>query len=247
MNEYEAQRQATIARNRAKLAELGLATAAQDLIDAAKPEKKPRESREPRDKAAPREATRRSARQGGHGPQELSEHEAAVAKLLIDGVCPKCGRVVTVGGRKHLANCKGRPTDRKVSNASTSEDKSSNEECVTELIRTKIGDQNSKLKELELSGLMSRTKDAATFAVRGSQGKNYNVVFSEGGRSCQCMDYRLRRRDCKHIRLVAHQLGVQEAGCRDWQKAVDRMMASGFAREAASAVGESKGRRISRE
>jgi hypothetical protein len=55
--------------------------------------KKPRESREPRDKAAPREATRRSARQGGHGPQELSEHEAAVAKLLIDGVCPQCGRV----------------------------------------------------------------------------------------------------------------------------------------------------------
>lgn len=57
-----------------------------------------------------------------------------------------------------------------------------------------------------------------SFGVKGSKGNIYRVVFCDKGRSCACMDYRLRRRDCKHIRLVAQQLGVELGSGNEWHQ-----------------------------
>lgn len=53
--------------------------------------RKPAAPRKP--KPAPGPPTRHSRRQGGEAPAQLSEQEAQLAAMYVDGVCPKCGKV----------------------------------------------------------------------------------------------------------------------------------------------------------
>ncbi len=42
----------------------------------------------------------------------------------------------------------------------------------------------------------------------GSTGTHYTVRLSDARRVCNCMDCRIRKRDCKHIRLLLAKLLV---------------------------------------
>ena len=55
------------------------------------------------------------------------------------------------------------------------------------------------------------------FAVIGSTGSHYNVELKDPAPSCQCVDYRIRKRICKHQKLVLLQLGIPDAP-QDWYK-----------------------------
>lgn len=60
---------------------------------------------------------------------------------------------------------------------------------------------------------------ACRFAVIGSTGNHYVVSLSDGGvRKCQCMDHRVRKRDCKHIRLILGRLGIAADSSDDWRQ-----------------------------
>ena len=81
-----------------------------------------------------------------------------------------------------------------------------------------------RISELELSGLISCSKDeGAKFIVIGSTGKNYEIVLTDDKRKCQCLDHRLRRRDCKHIKLVLRQLETADSP-ENWFEAVNKMI-----------------------
>ncbi|DBA71329.1 TPA: hypothetical protein ACH3X2_011140 [Trebouxia sp. C0005] len=79
--------------------------------------------------------------------------------------------------------------------------------------------QAEKLKELELSGLVDFTQQHARFAVIGSTGSHYNVELKDPAPTCQCVDFRIRKRICKHQKLVLLQLGIPDKP-QDWHKAV---------------------------
>ncbi len=52
----------------------------------------------------------------------------------------------------------------------------------------------------------------------GSTGSKYHVVLADDKPSCQCMDFRIRRRECKHIKLVLQQLDISSSPA-DWHQA----------------------------
>ena len=79
-----------------------------------------------------------------------------------------------------------------------------------------------RMSELELSGLVNCDETAAKFIVLGSTGTPYTVTLSDEKRSCQCVDHRIRKRDCKHIKLILKQLNCTETP-NDWFDAVNRM------------------------
>lgn len=50
--------------------------------------------------------------------------------------------------------------------------------------------------------------------VVGSQGKHYTVTLQDeedGGPTCRCMDFRIRKRRCKHITLVLQSICCRKA------------------------------------
>ena len=51
----------------------------------------------------------------------------------------------------------------------------------------------------------------------GSTGRHYTVELADERHTCQCPDFRMRRRACKHIKLVLQQLGISE-NSQDWHK-----------------------------
>lgn len=55
------------------------------------------------------------------------------------------------------------------------------------------------------------------FAVVGSTGRHYTVELANARHTCQCPDFRVRKRSCKHIKLVLQQLGLSEDS-GDWHK-----------------------------
>jgi len=55
------------------------------------------------------------------------------------------------------------------------------------------------------------------FAVIGSTGSHYNVELKDPAPTCQCVDYRIRKRICKHQKLVLLQLGIPDKP-QDWHK-----------------------------
>lgn len=55
------------------------------------------------------------------------------------------------------------------------------------------------------------------FAVIGSTGQHYTVELANEKHTCQCMDFRSRRRACKHIKLVLQQVGIP-ADSKDWHQ-----------------------------
>ena len=81
-----------------------------------------------------------------------------LAKFIIDGECPKCGKIITKGHKKHLAMCTG---------------KSAYEPTLAELIEIevkKVENLDKKLVELEVGGLIDLTEEHALFMVIGSTG-----------------------------------------------------------------------------
>ena len=65
----------------------------------AKPRKQKKESAQP---------TRHSSRlQGGPSPDQGSDPKTQFAIFIIDGECPKCGKVYSTGHRKHFEACTG--------------------------------------------------------------------------------------------------------------------------------------------
>ena len=82
-----------------------------------------------------------------------------------------------------------------------------------------------RIAELELSGLVNFSKEeGAKFIVIGSTGNKYEVLLSDEKRKCQCLDHRLRKRDCKHIKLVLKQLETSDDP-ENWFDAVNKMVA----------------------
>lgn len=82
-----------------------------------------------------------------------------------------------------------------------------------------------RIAELELSGLVNFSKEeGAKFIVIGSTGNKYEVLLSDEKRKCQCLDHRLRKRDCKHIKLVLKQLETSDDP-DNWFDAVNKMVA----------------------
>lgn len=45
----------------------------------------------------------------------------------------------------------------------------------------------------------------------GSTGKHYTVTLKDDGPSCQCMDFRTRKRQCKHITKILQSIGASDA------------------------------------
>jgi hypothetical protein len=54
-------------------------------------------------------------------------------------------------------------------------------------------------------------------------GKHYKVIFSDTKRSCQCIDHRIRKHDCKHIRLMLQTLKVPDKP-QDWFSAAQKLV-----------------------
>ncbi|MEW5311885.1 MAG: hypothetical protein WDW38_003564 [Sanguina aurantia] len=84
------------------------------------------------------------------------------------------------------------------------------------------GNEEEKLKQLELSGLVDINEAEAVFVVVGSTGSHYTVRLFDDRRSCECMDHRTRRHDCKHIRLILGAMGLGGT-------AVEKVFAAGAA------------------
>lgn len=55
------------------------------------------------------------------------------------------------------------------------------------------------------------------FAVIGSTGKHYVVTLSDPRQTCQCMDFRMRKRQCKHILLVLSGMGIAD-NPKNWKE-----------------------------
>lgn len=79
--------------------------------------------------------------------------------------------------------------------------------------------EKSRLRQLELGGLVDYDPDGeAVFIVVGSTGNHYVLRMDGSKRSCTCMDYRFRRHDCKHIKLILQQLKLQSSSDGDWRQ-----------------------------
>mmetsp|Transcript_34068 Transcript_34068/g.53101 ORF Transcript_34068/g.53101 Transcript_34068/m.53101 type:complete len:174 (+) Transcript_34068:632-1153(+) len=80
---------------------------------------------------------------------------------------------------------------------------------------------DERLKEIELGHLVDLNKSEALFIVLGSTRKPYKVLLSDKQRKCGCLDWRLRKRDCKHITLILRRLKIQDSP-EDWHAAVSQ-------------------------
>lgn len=58
--------------------------------------------------------------------------------------------------------------------------------------------------------------------VVGSSGKHYTVTLQDEKPTCQCMDFRIRKRQCKHITLVLQSIGAPTAS--DWAEVCSTKM-----------------------
>ncbi|GBF98448.1 hypothetical protein Rsub_11093 [Raphidocelis subcapitata] len=235
----ELQRAQLIARNRERLIALGLPEAVSGLRSVL-PQKPARKPRPPHAKApAPSEPTRRSSRVEEKEAQAQAHAEARaaaaegrlpagveegteLADFIQKGECPRCGAESSDYDlqQHHLAACRGPP-----------------EPPTEEQLRKKAKTEVERMKELELGGLVDYVIDGegpgararATFIVVGSRGNHYAIKLDseppEDGkkRSCECPDHRIRKRDCKHIKLVMQQLGV--GGALDsWPEALSQQV-----------------------
>lgn len=211
--DYEQARLDIIARNKARLQALGVTAAVQDLTNTIQAPKQPQKQKSAAQKrfSAPAGTVRRSKRlrvpdeDAENTPEdnELSDEAIELAKFQIDGTCPKCGKVVTKGHASHLENCMG----------TTKRSRSMKEYTIGELVALeadKIEKQEKKLLELELGGLVKVDDEKAVFLIVGSKGRQYEVELSDTKRKCQCIDHRIRKHDCKHIKLLLRSLGIAD-------------------------------------
>ncbi|KAK3285382.1 hypothetical protein CYMTET_7011 [Cymbomonas tetramitiformis] len=77
-----------------------------------------------------------------------------------------------------------------------------------------------RMAELALDGLVELTNAHVTIVVIGSRGNHYVVTLANDSQKCQCPDFRIRKRHCKHIRLVLEQLKISDRP-NEWHSAVE--------------------------
>jgi hypothetical protein len=95
--------------------------------------------------------------------EAISQESKDLAMFVINGECPKCGKIVTSGHRRHLAMCTGKPAY---------------EPTLQELVAlevSKMANLEAKLTELEIGGLIDLTEEGAVFMVVGSTGSAPHV------------------------------------------------------------------------
>ncbi|KAK9812653.1 hypothetical protein WJX72_001341 [[Myrmecia] bisecta] len=225
LNAYEKQRAELIARNRARLLALGIPAAADALAATVQLPKKQKKARVKKEPQAP---TRASARLQHESPQSPEDVASELALCMIDGECPRCGKVMERGHQAHLARCSA-VRQPKAEAAEDEEEEELDEATTLAEIQAEQEErkkrQKAKLRELEMSGLIDFNDEHAVFVVLGSTGTHYKVTLSEEAKAaCQCMDFRIRRRICKHQRLVLGQLGLPEDSPKGWRQAVADQM-----------------------
>ncbi|PSC67876.1 ring finger domain-containing [Micractinium conductrix] len=244
--EMERERAAIIARNRERLLALGIPSLRTQLEGsggggsggggkkagggkAAKKAKKGGDAagRAPRSgQPAEEHPTRRSRRL-----QDAAEHpkvkpETAEERFgrelglfVVDGECPRCGRTMEKGHKQHLEGCSGR--------APRADRPARRDEALQGLSAEERQDRHkvleARMKQLHLDGLVELGQEAAKFMVLGSKNNAYTISLNDTKHTCQCLDYRFRRHNCKHILLVLSQLGVEECP-GEWRAAVEQRM-----------------------
>ncbi|WIA21512.1 hypothetical protein OEZ85_000715 [Tetradesmus obliquus] len=316
LNEFELQRQQLIARNRARLLALGIPEAVSGLAKLAPKQAQHKKRKTPQaaaktaaEPAAPSRQSTRLRDQAmvarGEVPPDV-EQGSELALFIIDGECPRCGKVLSSSHARHLQSCKGPPeppTEEEIaaqaesyklqqkdklrqlelgglvdyqpaSSSSEQQQQQQEDEQASPAKRRKTEQQQQQQDAQEAGGeavgiakehqqgkrkgkqakrstgkgsKAGQKKDAAaaaaaggdagdgahaTFIVIGSTGNHYVVKLSDDKRSCTCMDHRMRRRDCKHIRLVWEQLAVADAP-QQWEQALQRMVSQLAAAEPA--------------
>jgi hypothetical protein len=94
--------------------------------------------------------------------EEIKPEDAALVTFILDGECPKCGKVLTRGHAKHLALCHGSGPQAEP-----------DEPTLADLIQLevlKLEKMEHKLSELEIGGLVDLDDKNAVFMVVGSTG-----------------------------------------------------------------------------
>ncbi|CAL8463455.1 g2989 [Coccomyxa elongata] len=183
---------------------------------------KPKPKRRKKERKEPQEPTRHSSRLAG---EEAEGTASELALFVINDECPRCGKVQTKGHKQHLAHCTGKP--QRPPRQEEEEDLAQDEEDEEELAEVQVSKEaerlqqmDEKLKSLQLNGLIDFSDKAAKFVVLGSTKNHYIVTLSDDRHACQCVDFRIRKHQCKHIRLVLTQLDIADKPS-SWHDAVE--------------------------
>ncbi|GIL42283.1 hypothetical protein Vafri_304 [Volvox africanus] len=201
LDDLERERRRIMARNRAKLIALGIPVAMMELQDLARRRTQARarpRAKSKVDRQKPREPTRRSTRLAEHGVAGSDRGGEAEPLLQL----AEDGAVEVQGARPRPQAGPGR--------SQLDDDSGLTEEEIAAKAKQLRQREAARLRELELEGLVDFSPDIAVFVVLGSTGNHYTVRLSDERRSCQCMDCRVRKRDCKHIRLILEKLQISD-------------------------------------
>ncbi|EIE27523.1 hypothetical protein COCSUDRAFT_64271 [Coccomyxa subellipsoidea C-169] len=217
---YERQRLELIERNRQRMIAFGIPAAVLALENLA-PAAKPKPPRRKKAHKEPRAPTRQSSRLRG---EEAHGTASELALFVVNDECPRCSKVLTKGHKQHLEHCTGKPPRPAKYDESDDEDVAEDEEELAEVEVSKEAERiqrlDDKLKSLQMNGLIELTDKAAKFVVLGSTKKHYTVTLSDDRHACQCVDSRIRKHECKHIRLVLTQLDIADNPSK-WHEAVE--------------------------
>jgi len=151
--------------------------------------------------------------------------ERQVGEFIVDGECPKCGKIYEKGHRSHLRSCGGPKAT--AGDGSTKGYSLLDKELLSELTEEERKDSQkrmlARMKALAISNLVDFTPEAAKFIVLGSKGDPYTVTLADEKHKCTCLDHRFRRHNCKHICLCLSQIGALE-NPTTWKGAVERSL-----------------------
>eukprot|EP01024_Parvocaulis_polyphysoides_P058613 TRINITY_DN6310_c0_g1_i1.p1 TRINITY_DN6310_c0_g1~~TRINITY_DN6310_c0_g1_i1.p1 ORF type:complete len:297 (+),score=31.38 TRINITY_DN6310_c0_g1_i1:105-893(+) len=210
---FELWRQSVIQRNRERLEALGISMALEDLrneVEIQSQKNKKRKLNKSKESVKPSRTSKRLSNQKEQKEAEEEKLNLELGRFIVDGVCPRCRKVVTKGHKSHLQSCSGVVREPK-------------QLTVQQMIEYEEVEKR-RLRDLELGGLVDINHIATVFMVIGSTGNHYLVRFlNSGERKCQCPDHRIRKRDCKHIQLLLADLEVEEQPSK-WKEALEKKM-----------------------
>lgn len=210
-NEYELARQRLIARNRERLLALGIEDAIRGLSALAPPPPPPPKKKQKKQERSsePAAPSRRSDRARGIKAEPAGDAAEEAERQLAR--------------RRRIKEEEEEEEDPDAAAAARQA-----------RLAARGMTEAERMTHLELGGLVDFTDSEAVFIVVGSTGKHYCVRFKDrraaedgggggGGKSkkkdkddgaegkmvatCECMDHRCRKRDCKHIKLSAKEVG----------------------------------------
>lgn len=185
MAAIELQRQRIIERNRARLAELGVLDAAEEA-QAVK-------SKQPKKESTP---TQERAQKGSKGSQGR-ERQPTRRSRRIQNEPPE------------LESERERPT-RPVPRGKEEDEGDEEGERKKRKAQRTTKPWKERIKEVELGGLVRMDEGEAEFVIVGSTGRPYTVILGgDNGRQCTCPDFRIRKRDCKHIGKLLGSIGAE--------------------------------------